>query len=1062
MKLKFNINNEVEMPELILGKKNYDKIGSLTNIKDFTYERHLSSANMINLTVHKELDGIIYDKWDEIKDNRLIWIKDFDEWFQITVSVDEEQSITKKIVGTDLCAAELGQYYVYNMEINTEDDIARDNYEPTIFYNPDNPNASLLHRVLKSAPNYSIKYVAPTLCNIQRTFSVSSSDVYSVLTNTIAQEINCLFIFDSSDRSLSVYDLYKTCKNCGYRGNFDDECPECGSKAYVSEYGEDTPILIDRENLGKSFSLEGKFDEVKNCFRVVGGDDLMTATIANCLPNGSNYIVNFSKQDKEDMSEELSEKLNEYYYVYNNKRPEYLDITERLYNLTDDKIYLISEMMPDIETDKTISSEYELNKLTTENLSPVAISSIKSLSLYTANSAVLGMAKCVANSKNYKITIVDSLLENTMWYGKFKVVNYSDEEDFAENDKYIQVEINDDYEKYINQKIEKTLDNDDKYLVQIFNVHTELDDFKNELTKYCLNRLISFENAYQTIIDVLVEGQCGNTDVYPELYDSLYIPYYNKLSAIQYEMTVRERQIENIQSDIDDLTKQRKAIQKSLNMEAYLGEDLWKELYSFRREDTYENSNYISDGLNNKELIQKAQDLITVAQKEILVSSTLRHSISGSFYNLLAIKEFQPIVQYFEVGNWIRVRVDEQLCKLRLIGFTINFESIQDINVEFSDVINETTGCEDITNITSAVQSMSSSYDYVARQAEQGAKSYEELTTIKNEGLKTNQYKIETDSQKIVIDEHGILARSIDSDTGEFSPKQLKIVNNLIAYTTDGWKNVRQAIGEITYTDPITKDKVTLYGMIADAVVSGYLIGNTIVSGEIYSSNYVENESGTYINLDNGEVSFCGGKMKLSDTTSTFNVGDWSVGDRGLYKEYDIYRSDVRTHRVADDHVFSTKRKDGSDLVDTWYVQADGYMYCIDGHFEDIEANDATINTASIGGFVISDNNLSSTVTEIIESDKIETYFQHNQNTITHGKKTSSNEIKASIDFNSTSDTTNSSSIDINADTINLNGQTSFNGVLIDINSLLERIQTLENKVQELETTVNGSTTTEN
>ena len=36
MKLDFNLNNEIDMPELILGKRNFDKLGSVTNIENLS------------------------------------------------------------------------------------------------------------------------------------------------------------------------------------------------------------------------------------------------------------------------------------------------------------------------------------------------------------------------------------------------------------------------------------------------------------------------------------------------------------------------------------------------------------------------------------------------------------------------------------------------------------------------------------------------------------------------------------------------------------------------------------------------------------------------------------------------------------------------------------------------------------------------------------------------------------------------------------------------------------------------------------------------------------------
>lgn len=87
---------------------------------------------------------------------------------------------TKKLItAKSLCEAELGQVILHDIEINTEGDIAREEYtEPTIFYNPSKKNCSLLNRIFEKVPGYTIAHVDETLLNIQRSFSIDGTSVY--------------------------------------------------------------------------------------------------------------------------------------------------------------------------------------------------------------------------------------------------------------------------------------------------------------------------------------------------------------------------------------------------------------------------------------------------------------------------------------------------------------------------------------------------------------------------------------------------------------------------------------------------------------------------------------------------------------------------------------------------------------------------------------------------------------------------------------------------------------------------------------------------------------------
>ena len=270
-------------------------------------------------------------------------------------------------------------------------------------------------------------------------------------------------------------------------------------------------------------------------------------------------------------------------------------------------------------------------------------------------------------------------------------------------------------------------------------------------------------------------------------------------------------------------------IQQNLDFQNYLGETLWLEFCTFRRDDKYSNSNYISDGLNNAELINNANLFIQVANKEIRKAAEIQHTISTSLKNLLAIKKFEPLVSHFRVGNWIRVEIDDEIYKLRLIKYEIDFDSLDNISVEFSDAINIKTQLNTIQTALDNAQSMASSYESVKRQAKSGANSDKTLTDIIEGGLSMSTISLMNNSvnQSQSWNERGMLFRTYDPIEEDYSNEQLKIINSTIAMTDNKWQATKTAIGKFFYYDPVTDSMKQAWGINGELLVGKMLLGES-------------------------------------------------------------------------------------------------------------------------------------------------------------------------------------------------------------------------------------------
>ena len=448
-------------------------------INHVKFKDNLGSGSEISFDVYKERclttsGEIDIDFWKHVDSLRLGYCPEFDMWYELDVEFTDSSETVKAVTATSLGEAELSNAKVYGIEINTESDIARDDYEPTVLYNEDNASVSLIDRLLYKSPHYKVGHVDDTIKNLQRTFTFNDKTVYDAF-QEVAQEIGCLFRFecrrsteagdikeyknpvyyteekvlictlngrtytkandggayaaycehngytgvilvsenkDAVDyktsydgtvfhftntvpfkgktffisgfaysmsgrftssggfatklpnsyssitdaalvllntvyakpsrviagsaiknnviRTINVYDLWNTCMACGNRGEFMEVCDQCGSTNIKKGYGEDTSVYVDKDNLAKEVVFSTDIGSIKNCFRLTAGDDLMTAAIISCNPNGSQYLWYIPEYMQEDMTDELKQRLNEYNDLYDYYQNDHVMIVTKI------------------------------------------------------------------------------------------------------------------------------------------------------------------------------------------------------------------------------------------------------------------------------------------------------------------------------------------------------------------------------------------------------------------------------------------------------------------------------------------------------------------------------------------------------------------------------------------------------------------------------------------------------------------------------------------------------------------------------------------------------------
>ncbi len=817
---------KVEPPSLLLMNRTFQPIGKIGRFENWHVSLSANALDEICFEVHKFADGKPCPVWDMLTDLKIVYAEGFGK-FEISVDYTDSAETVKFIHGvsleTELTQIMLRDFYVNDADAgdmsatdySNKDIDKEETFTPTVFYNQKDPEHSLLHRVLADkAPHWSIGYVTPCIAldeeeapepvsSFQRSFTADGESIYDFLTETVAKECNVAFLFDTIDRKINCYSL---CEDA-----FD---PETGNLT-VAGIGEDTAVLVSKTRLSSEITLSSNKDGIKNCFRVEGGDDMITDLLRAVNPNGSGYVYRFSQFQYDDMPKALRERLQEYQAMMEeqNTQDAYYGengIYTRLCRAYDDLARYESAMMPEPSGENTpadAKEQYEalVAKLTAKGFS-VAVSSVNTYNdnLFAGVTNNIEAYAQILTSSGFDVKILRDTASyhssSETWHGKFQVIRHAGEKDAYPADaslgNIITIKVTKDPAAFARQKIEKELAKGSMLGVDLSVAEMNEQDLLNHFRQYSLNRLKSFYDGYNSCISVLVG--LGKTET-SDSQDPLYSRYETRLKTVEQAVEERKADIENINGRIQTLESEQKEF-------LYGSSAMAQPLFSYQ-----------------------PHDLKTCL---------------GSLYDKFALY------------NYIRIRTEDEVLKLRITGIEFHGETAHEVQVTFAehvDVVSSTA--QTVRQTLQQAAQMSESYPSTVLQAEKGNQAEQKLQEIETNGLDAGKNMVtNSENKEITITRSGIIGKCMN-DEGSYGDRQFRITGNTMAFTDDNWKSVRVAIGENTFRHPLTESKETQYGIFAENIIGNLIAGEKMYIGNKEGNVFIT-ESG--IRIGKGTISWDG------------------------------------------------------------------------------------------------------------------------------------------------------------------------------------------------------------
>ena len=315
---RFDIYNQNELPYFYLLNPDETPIYNLGSIYNRKFELRYNTLSTFSFTAPSVVNGEAQDYYNYLQYRRLINVENIGNFMitEVKISndgINEIKEVTCKSLENIFAYKKLSLFngtFTFNNVISGSGTTSTQN---------------LMTTILSYVPGWTLGYIDPLLTNITLNFDITDKTLYDFMISDVAQSYQCIFVFDSLEKTVSAYSV---------------------TNATVP-----TDIFISFENLMKSFTISESTDEMVTALNVLGGDGI---SINYVNPLGTNTIYDFDYYKTiQWMSQDLIDALDVWEVKVASYQPTYANFLTSLRIENADLIVLESELV-DLETELAV------------------------------------------------------------------------------------------------------------------------------------------------------------------------------------------------------------------------------------------------------------------------------------------------------------------------------------------------------------------------------------------------------------------------------------------------------------------------------------------------------------------------------------------------------------------------------------------------------------------------------------------------------------------------------------------------------------------------------------
>lgn len=387
---------------------------------------------------------------------------------------------------------------------------------------------------------------------------------------------------------------------------------------------------------------------------------------------------------------------------------------------------------------------------------------------------------------------------------------------------------------------------------------------------------------------------------------SAYQSTVNKLEQQRAAVTRQQAIVDSLDAQAKQISEQIKNINIALRLENNFTQDQLKELDNYRYESTYQDDSFITTDIMSLVEKQDMQQALFDQSVELLKRlAQPRYNFTIKSVNFLFMSLFQKYISQLQLGSCVNVEIsDDDYMQPILLEIDFCYDDPDSFSLKFGNRYRLNDPTWEFSDLYSQATSSASRVDFNGNAWNEWLSHQNQITNFVNSALDLTKNELlnNTATQTMTMNENGLKGKVMLPD-GSYSGKQVWLTNNILAFSDDGFRTVKIAIGDITLPNG-----GKAYGMAADVLIGKAIFGSNMT---------ISNEGGT---------------MTFDSTGFTM----YTLNGRNKITMYP-------------GNGITMQSFDGSQWVNKFSLDANGNAYFA-GHIE--------CGSGHIGGFIIEANRL--------------------------------------------------------------------------------------------------------